>query len=47
MLEIKTLISNILLKYELIAITKVEDVVFLADIVLRTTTPMLIHFKQR
>lgn len=47
MLEMQTLITNVLLNYELKAITKVEDVVLVADIILRAKTPIHIKFMPR
>lgn len=47
MLEIKTLLTNILLNYILSPITKVEDIVFMADITLRSKYPIKIKFNER
>lgn len=47
MLEMKTLIVGILRQYSLVAITKVEDVVLISDLVLRTKDPVKIKFEKR
>lgn len=47
MLEIKTLLTNILLNYSLSPVTKVEDVVFMVDITLKTKYPIKIKFNER
>lgn len=43
----KTLIANILGKYRLEAVTKVKDIVFVSDLVLRTKNPIKIKFIRR
>lgn len=47
MLEMQTLIVNVLLKYHLKPITRVEDVVFIADMVLRPKTRIRVKFDPR
>lgn len=47
MLEIKSLVTNILLNYEIRPVTRVEDVVFVADIVLRPKYPVKVKFVPR
>lgn len=47
MLEMKALIVSILRQYSLVAITKVEDVVLVSDLVLRTKDPVKIKFEKR
>lgn len=47
MLEIKTLIASILADYRLEAITRVEDVVLISDLVLRPQDPIKIRFVKR
>lgn len=47
MLEIKSLITSILAEYRLEAITKVEDVVLISDLVLRAQDPIRIRCVKR
>lgn len=47
MQEMKTLISDIILNFHLKPITKVTDLDFIMDIVLRTKTPVRIQFEER
>lgn len=47
MLEIQTLVTYILLNFELIPITKVEDVILITDLTLRSQEPVKIKFNQR
>ncbi|GAB0089937.1 Cytochrome P450 [Sergentomyia squamirostris] len=47
MLEIKTVIESILINFHLSPITKREDLVFVADLVLRTVDPIKIKFTRR
>lgn len=46
-LEMKTLITKILLNYHLTPITQKEDITFIADIVLRTKEPIKVKFNLR
>lgn len=46
-LEMKTIIHQILLNFKLTAITKREEIVFVADLVLRAQHPILIQFERR
>lgn len=47
MLEIKTLVCEILLSFQLKPITNVEDLVFISDLILRTKAPIRIQFQER
>lgn len=47
LLEMKTLIVSILRKFQLIAVTKLEDVVLVSELVLRTKDPIRIRFVKR
>ncbi|GAB0089936.1 Cytochrome P450 [Sergentomyia squamirostris] len=47
LLEIKTVIESILINFHLSPITKREDLVFVADLVLRTVDPIKIKFSRR
>lgn len=47
MLEMKALIVSILRQYRLVAITKVEDIVLVSDLVLRTKDPVKVKFEKR
>lgn len=47
MLEMKTLIVQLLRKFRLEAITKVDDIVLVSDLVLRTKDPVKIRFVKR
>lgn len=46
-LEMKTIIQYLLINFQLRAVTKREDVVFVADLVLRTKHPIDIEFRPR
>lgn len=43
----KVLIANILLNYEVTPVTRVEDIVYVADIVLRPKYPIKVRFVTR
>jgi cytochrome P450 family 4 len=47
LLEIKTLLVTLLPKFEILPVTKKEDLIFIADIVLRTKNPVEVIFKPR
>lgn len=47
MLEIKTLVANILLSYSIAPITRVDELVFVADIVLRPKNLIKVKFCPR
>jgi cytochrome P450 family 4 len=47
MLELKTIMSSVLLKFKLKPITQREDIVFIADLVLRSRNPIKIKFEAR
>ena len=47
MLELKSVISEIVLNFQLEPVTRAEDVVFKSDLVLRSKHPIRIRFKQR
>ncbi|CAH0702578.1 unnamed protein product [Spodoptera exigua] len=47
MMELKTVMSELLWKYQLVPITKPEDLVFTADLVLRTNHPIFVQFRPR
>ncbi|CAK1549419.1 unnamed protein product [Leptosia nina] len=47
MLEMKILISGLLRRYQLLPITKPADLVFKADIILRTNSPIYVRFCKR
>lgn len=47
MLEMKTILATILINYSLIPITKLGDVRFCADLVLRTVDPIRVKFLKR
>lgn len=44
MLEIKSLLVHILLRYRVMPVTRVEDVVFVADIILRPKDVIKVQF---
>ncbi|CAO1435624.1 unnamed protein product [Diamesa hyperborea] len=46
-LEIKTIITEILMNFEIVAVTQREEIVFVADLVLRSKYPIKIKFKSR
>lgn len=43
----KTVIQHLLLNFKLTAITKREDIRFIADLVLRADHPILVQFDKR
>nr|CAB3516903.1 unnamed protein product [Spodoptera littoralis] len=47
MMELKTVMSELLWKYQLEPITKPEDLVFTTDLVLRTNHPIYVRFRPR
>jgi hypothetical protein len=47
MLEVKTVVLEILQKYVLSPITKPGEIVYMMDMVLRTKDPIKIQFKAR
>lgn len=47
MIEIRTVIAGILREFELRPITKVEDIVIISDLVLRTKDPIRLKFIPR
>lgn len=47
MLEIKTLVANILMSYTIAPITRVDELVFVADIVLRPKNKIKVKFCPR
>lgn len=47
MLEIKTLIANILMSYAIAPITRVDELIFVADIVLRPKNQIKVKFIPR
>ncbi|XP_041971590.1 cytochrome P450 4C1-like isoform X1 [Aricia agestis] len=47
MMEMKSAISSILRNFELVPVTKVEEVVLTADIVLRNTDPIYVKFQPK
>lgn len=47
MLEMKTTIQSLLLNFQLTAVTKREEISFVADLVLRAQHPILVHFERR
>ncbi|CAH0581130.1 unnamed protein product [Chrysodeixis includens] len=47
MMELKTVISSLLRKFHMKAITKPEDLVFMPDLVLRTRDPVYVKFCKR
>lgn len=46
-LEMKTLISDILWNFKLLPITRRDEIVFFTDLVLRAKTPIKVKFEQR
>ena len=46
-LEIKTIITEILMNFEIVAVTQREEIVFVADLVLRSKYPIKIKLKSR
>lgn len=47
MLQIKTLITKILLQFTLHPVTKLEDIIFVSDVILQTKDPIKIKFQKR
>ncbi|XP_046962288.1 cytochrome P450 4C1-like isoform X1 [Vanessa cardui] len=47
MMEMKLAISAVLQQYRLLPVTKPEDIVFIADIILRTRDPVYVKFEKR
>lgn len=47
MLEIKTVLEQLLIAFRLEAITKREDIVFISDLVLRSKYPIEVTFLPR
>lgn len=47
MLEMKSCLTDVLLEYEIKPVTKIEDIVFFVDIVLRTKCPVKVQFVKR
>ncbi|KAJ2949960.1 hypothetical protein O0L34_g11283 [Tuta absoluta] len=47
MYEIKTLISGLLRKYRLEAVTRPQDITFIADLVLRSKDPLYVRIRKR
>ncbi|XP_050351919.1 cytochrome P450 4C1-like [Nymphalis io] len=47
MMEMKLVISAVLQQYRLLPVTKPEDIVFIADIILRTKDPVYVKFETR
>lgn len=47
MLEMKSCLEQVLTKFKLTPVTQREDIVFVADIVLRTKTPVKVQFNLR
>lgn len=47
MLEIKTVLEQLLMAFRLKAITKREDIVFISDLVLRSKNPVEVTFLPR
>lgn len=47
MLEMKTLMSGLLRKYQIEPVTKTSEIVFKMDIVLRAKDPMYVRFRKR
>lgn len=47
MLEMKSCMTDVLLNYSIEPVTKLEDIVFFVDIVLRTKCPVKVQFVKR
>lgn len=47
MMELKVVIVNALLKFRVLPVTKLEDINFVADLVLRSTNPIEVRFERR
>lgn len=47
MLEIKTAVTEVIKNFHLKPVTKLEDVVFVADFILRTKEPIRVKFSER
>uniref|UniRef100_A0A182JX22 Uncharacterized protein n=1 Tax=Anopheles christyi TaxID=43041 RepID=A0A182JX22_9DIPT len=46
-LELKTVLAGILLHFRILPVTKREEVVFVADLILRTKDPIMVKFERR
>lgn len=47
MLELKIMLAKVIQNFKILPVTKIEDLVFIADIVLRTKDPIEIKFVSR
>lgn len=47
MLEIKCLLAHILMKFNVMPVTRIDELVFLSDIVLRSKYPVKVKFMVR
>lgn len=47
LLEIKILLTRIVLAFQLEPITKVQDLIFISDIILRTKDPIYVRYSKR
>ncbi|EAT34187.1 AAEL013556-PA [Aedes aegypti] len=47
MMELKVVVVNALLKFRVLPVTKLEDINFVADLVLRSTNPIEVRFERR
>jgi cytochrome P450 family 4 len=47
MLEIQTMLVEVVAKFKLEAITKREEIVFVADLILRSKNPIFMKFQLR
>lgn len=47
MLEMKSCLTDVLMSYAVEPVTKLEDIVFFVDIVLRTQVPVQVQFVKR